>query len=144
MVYVGLGTRSHSPQFSLCIIPTRQQAWESTAYFSKILQFLIKICAASGNRRSIILVLHVSAMEVKFYRLSMTYMLHACSCFSSTGGFIIVYLRTSLYCTSIWTMTWTYCWQAFLSSFEARWTHRGERTADSAGQFAWNVQGCFI
>lgn len=64
----------------------------------RIARFLIKSVG------SIILVLHVSTMEIIGYWLSIAYVLHACSCFSSTGGFIIVYLRTSLYCTSTWTM----------------------------------------
>lgn len=85
-------------------------------------------------------------MEITGYRLSIAYVLHACSCFSSTGGFIIVYLRTSLYCTSTWTMNLDVLlgklgpehgcssFDFFCSPpiFRSRMFLRGIRTADSS------------
>lgn len=61
-----------------CISYKDWSLWEPHIYYFG------RTCLCHGNYR---------------LRLSMTYVLHACSCFSSTGGFIIVYLRTCLYCT---------------------------------------------
>lgn len=146
MVYEGLGTQAHSPRLSLYIVPTIQQAWDSTADYSKILHFLwlwephiyyfgcTRLC--HGNDRLLV----ISDIRVACLQL---FFLHRRIYHCVLENLSVLYMNNGQWTGHIpeqaRTQTRLFGFNFFIFQSRMDSPRRLQQV-----QFTWNVQPCFV